>query len=158
MKGSYILVLELAGKQRLTVGKLGTFSLAAGYYLYFGSARNGLESRVRRHLRPDKKLHWHIDSLTGVATPRQVWWSVGAERRECPWALQAGEGSGISGIYVPIPKFGSSDCNCASHLFYAPRGEAVAELRQQLSGLSSLGVYRPQPADNGFEPYDLSGS
>ena len=155
MKGSYILVLELAEERQLTVGQLGTFSLAAGYYLYFGSALNGLESRVRRHLRPDKKLHWHIDSLTGVATPRQVWWSVGAERRECSWALQAGKGSGI---YVPIPKFGSSDCSCASHLVHTPRWEAVSELRQQLSGLSSLGVYRPQPADNGFEPYDLSGN
>ena len=51
MKGSYVLVLKLEEDKRLTIGRLGTFEFPAGLYLYCGSALNGLEARVRRHLR-----------------------------------------------------------------------------------------------------------
>ena len=67
MKGSYALVIRLNRTEQLTVGRLGEFDFPAGCYLYFGSALNGLESRVSRHLRRDKKLHWHVDYLTVVA-------------------------------------------------------------------------------------------
>ena len=43
--------------------------LAPGCYVYAGSARGpgGIRARVRRHLRPDKTPHWHIDQVTAYA-------------------------------------------------------------------------------------------
>ena len=59
--GTYMLVLRLPKRRRLAVGRLGDFEFPAGYYLYAGSAQGGLRGRVLRHLRADKKRHWHID-------------------------------------------------------------------------------------------------
>ena len=37
-KGSYVLLIALDKDATVAVGKLGTFSFPAGYYLYVGSA------------------------------------------------------------------------------------------------------------------------
>lgn len=63
-KGTYLFLIEIKSTVELHVGKLGKQVLEAGYYLYVGSALNGLGSRISRHLQVDKKLHWHIDYLT----------------------------------------------------------------------------------------------
>lgn len=113
MKGSYVLVLDLAEDTRLTVGRLGTFEFPAGLYLYCGSALNGLEARIRRHIHQDKKRHWHVDYLTGAAPVLQVWWVADEERWECRWA-EAIAGQDCE----PVARgFGSSDCRCPAHLF-----------------------------------------
>ena len=65
MQGTYALVITIPHPLRLQVGRLGDIVFPEGYWLYFGSALNGLEARLRRHLRHDKKLHWHVDYLTG---------------------------------------------------------------------------------------------
>lgn len=51
--GTYALLLKLDKQERITVGKLGTFDLPAGYYLYVGSALGpgGLRARLTRHRR-----------------------------------------------------------------------------------------------------------
>jgi Uri superfamily endonuclease len=51
MKGSYILLLELTKSQNITVGRLGILLFLKGVYAYVGSALNGIEARVKRHLR-----------------------------------------------------------------------------------------------------------
>ena len=130
-KGSYALVIGLEREQRLAVGRLGSFDFPAGRYLYLGSGLNGLESRVRRHLRRDgaKKRHWHIDYLTAVAPVVEVWWVANGWRRECDWAGKAREYGG--GIVAP--GFGASDCRCPAHLLYFGGDAAVlAELRDEL--------------------------
>ena len=66
--------MHLPLSRDLAVGKLGTHPFETGYYLYFGSALNSLEGRLRRHLRSDKKLHWHIDFLSAKATIEAIWW------------------------------------------------------------------------------------
>lgn len=117
LKGSYALVIRLDGDTRLTLGRLGSFAFPAGLYLYAGSALNGLESRVRRHLRRDndKKRHWHIDYLTAVAPVCQVWWAADEQRRECEWAGIVREWGGK----IVAPGFGASDCRrCPAHLLY----------------------------------------
>ena len=88
LKGSYALIIRRESSTPLTIGRLGSFAFPAGLYLYAGSALNGLESRVRRHLRRDndKKRHWHIDYLTAIAPVGQVWWAADEMRRECAWA------------------------------------------------------------------------
>lgn len=130
MKGPYALVLHLPENEKLTVGKLGDFPFPTGYYLYFGSALNSLEGRLRRHLARDKKQHWHIDFLTSVARTVQIWWTVDAERLECSWTQRSLEKCKTS---VPIPGFGSSDCRtCPAHLVQAPSWENVERVRWQL--------------------------
>jgi Uri superfamily endonuclease len=49
------------------VGALGTLVFSPGRYIYVGSALNGIEPRVSRHLRTNGghlgSIHWHIDYL-----------------------------------------------------------------------------------------------
>lgn len=116
-KGSYVLLLRLKKRRCLTVGKLGAFEFPRGYYLYFGSAQGGLEGRIQRHLRADKKRHWHVDFLADVAPIVEASWVAGTERLECEWARTAVD---LPDARVPAPGFGSSDCSCRTHLVHLP--------------------------------------
>ena len=143
MKGSYALVLHLPQAQDLTVGKLGTHRFEPGYYLYFGSARNSLEGRLRRHLLPDKKLHWHIDFLSAKATIHEIWWAEGVARQECAWTQTA---LGLPRVSIPVKGFGSSDCRrCPSHLVYLPSLEDVGALARIITTDSSEKITRSPP-------------
>jgi sugar fermentation stimulation protein A len=51
MGGVYILLIALPREETIPVGKLGPIRFPEGFYAYVGSAMNGLESRVTRHLR-----------------------------------------------------------------------------------------------------------
>src|SRR5574340_196450 len=65
-RGVYTLILQVNEEPlSLNVGSLGRVNLAAGQYLYTGSALGpgGLDSRLARHLRREKRLFWHIDYL-----------------------------------------------------------------------------------------------
>ena len=139
-RGSYILILDLEEDLRLEVGRLGTFGFPAGLYLYCGSALNGLEARIRRHLRRDKKLHWHIDFLTAVAPVVEVWWVADGVRWECRWA----EAIMGQGGQVVARGFGSSDCRCPSNLLRWEHSEDMDGLRQTLfahAGQTTSGVW-----------------
>ena len=116
-RGTYVLVLHLECIEEITVSKLGTFTFPAGYYLYVGSALGpgGLEARLARHRRRDKKLHWHIDYLLECAQLVEVWSAAQTGKLECLWAQAALE---LPGGEIPVPGFGSSDCRCRSHLIY----------------------------------------
>ncbi len=120
--GCYVLVLHLGGPrpQTLTVGCLGSWPFLPGTYAYCGSAHGpgGLRARVRRHLRRDKPLHWHIDYLAAVAEVVAIWLWPGAPRaQEC---AIAGHLARRPGAYHPVPGFGSSDCRCPGHLIALP--------------------------------------
>ncbi|MEJ2106891.1 MAG: GIY-YIG nuclease family protein [Acidiferrobacteraceae bacterium] len=107
---TYQLHIELSRRAHIEIGRLGRHTLAAGRYVYTGSARRGMEARIRRHLSRDKKPHWHIDYLLLHPAARVI------EVRR----FRAGEcevnrrGTGM----VPVPGFGASDCRagCGSHL------------------------------------------
>jgi Uri superfamily endonuclease len=113
VKGIYTLIRELDTSRTITIGKRGRISFAAGYYAYVGSALNGLEARIARHLKEDKLLHWHIDYFLQEAQIAEVLWSSTDHREECA----------IAGYHIqvlqPVPRFGSSDCRCTSHLFFS---------------------------------------
>ena len=127
-RGTYALLLGVDAPLRLAVGRLGKFELAAGHYLYVGSAHGagGLRARVGRHLRAEKKPHWHIDTMTARAPVIAVAWSAAPERLECVWA---GRVAALAGVRVPIARFGASDCGCAAHLFGVPRAQVCAVWR-----------------------------
>ena len=135
-RGSYALLLHLASEQRIAIGKLGAFDLPDGYYVYLGSALGGLRGRIDRHLRRDKKLHWHIDYLTAMTPVVEIWWAAGTERMECAWATAA---AGLPETSVPAPGFGASDCRCRTHLLRFPMdGGAVDSARRQVLGPSEI--------------------
>ncbi len=114
LKGSYVLHIEVPEEQTIRVGGLGPVRFRKGFYAYVGSALGGIDARVSRHLREEKKMHWHIDYLLekahvlgAVCLPSDV-------RTECLIA------EGFACRLDPVPGFGCSDCGCRSHLFYSP--------------------------------------
>ena len=121
--GTYTLVLELTTDATVEVGALGSHRFDAGRYAYTGSAfgAGGL-SRVDRHRElaaGDRVVrHWHVDyllchpetRLAAVVTSEHV-------DVECAVARRLPTG--------PVSGFGSSDCDCESHL--ATLGAAPVE-------------------------------
>jgi len=131
MKGSYILLLELNESQDIGVGRLGIWLFLKGFYAYVGSALNGIEARVSRHFRRKKKYHWHIDYLLDRADIYEVVLIPIEERLECTLARALKE------ELTCIRRFGSSDCRCSGHLFYAAeRNELNTQVVDALTNLA----------------------
>ena len=115
--GAYCLCISVSDVLDVKVGALGVLQLKPGKYIYVGSALNGLEARVRRHVNTSqgdfKALHWHIDYL--LKEPKVAISSVlvktTSERIECELAEQVMQHGS------PVRGFGCSDCRCVSHLF-----------------------------------------
>ena len=112
MKGSYLLIIKLDKDSIIRIGKLGEIKFNKGLYVYVGSALNGLEQRIQRHLRDNKKIHWHIDYLLNYAKITDVFYKENNTREECFIAKK------FDKKFTSIPGFGCSDCKCKSHLFY----------------------------------------
>jgi Uri superfamily endonuclease len=121
--GSYLLIFHLSTViDRLSVGRLGVFSLQPGTWIYCGSAwgPGGLRGRLRRHFQPVKECHWHIDLLSTLLPPSTflaVAQTDRSVRLECAWTRHLLRQPGFTS---PIPHFGSSDCReCPAHVVYA---------------------------------------
>ena len=113
MKGSYVLLIELPEEQTIATGSLKAIYFPGGYYAYVGSAMGGFKSRLNRHLKSNKKPHWHIDYLLEKASISEIILCETNDRAECTIA------QALSRQFGSIPGFGSSDCKCRSHLFFA---------------------------------------
>ncbi len=113
-RGAYALILELRTEATVTVGRLGTFVFPAGRYAYVGSAMSGLDARVARHLRAEKRRRWHVDYLLAAAEVVEVIEFESDVRQECGLSRAV---SRLPGASVPVTGFGSSDCRCRSHLY-----------------------------------------
>jgi Uri superfamily endonuclease len=113
VKGSYVLLIELTEEQTITTGSLKAIYFPRGYYAYIGSAMGGFKSRLNRHLKGNKKPHWHIDYLLEKASISEIILCETNDRVECTIA------QALNGQFDSIPGFGSSDCKCRSHLFFA---------------------------------------
>lgn len=113
--GVYLLALWLSRPARLRVGRLGCLRFPAGLYLYAGSARRALAGRLARHRRRAKRARWHVDCLRRRARflgAAVVPWAPGRECALARAALAAG------GARMGPRGFGSSDCDCPTHLAY----------------------------------------
>ena len=115
-RGTYCLILRVDEPRTVQIGKLGRGFFSEGYYVYVGSALNGLEQRVARHLSQLKKKHWHVDYLLEYAKIIGTRKIHSVNRRECTLSEKVGNIS--QGI--PMQKFGSSDCRCTTHLYFFP--------------------------------------
>ncbi len=128
-------MISLPREQTITVGSLGSIGFAAGGYAYVGSALGGLEARLQRHLRAAKKKHWHIDYFLERASVSRIIMAECGERLECRLAARLG------GRFEAVPGFGSSDCRCPAHLFFAPSPAVLeAAVRQAFGGLGLKAV------------------
>lgn len=123
--GAYALYLEVSRPVVLPPRRFAG-ELAAGRYVYFGNARGpgGIRSRCAHHFRKTKKCHWHVDWLTVCADPLMAAAFPGLS--ECDLVGRAFAATGVS---VPVPGFGSSDCRrCPAHLLALEAGSPASLL------------------------------
>jgi len=111
-QGAYLLLLHLTEDTTVTIGSLGPVFFPRGYYVYAGSARKNLAKRLERHGRKRKNLFWHIDYLREAAAGCQALPIRTADDLEHELARRLASLADWS-----IPRFGSSDCRCPTHLF-----------------------------------------
>ena len=111
MNGTYLLVMKLEKDALIAVGRRGVIGFKKGYYVYVGSALQGLDQRIRRHLRYKKKTHWHIDYLRPYTEVVAIFYKENSIKEECIIAQS------LQRHFGHIPGFGCSDCSCESHLF-----------------------------------------
>lgn len=114
-KGTYILHMHLPTHAHLVIGRLGAYDFAEGWYLYVGSAfgTGGLRGRLKHHLAPVTRPHWHVDYLRQVAPVYVVWCLASETIYEHAWAQVL---RNMDGGHVPVSRFGASDCRCETHL------------------------------------------
>ena len=124
MKGTYCLIINLSKDCRIKIGnRLGFIKFKKGSYVYIGSAMNSLEARVKRHLRDDKKKHWHIDYLllNENSEIKEILINVSDKKIECDLA------NNIIKDEEFVSEFGCSDCDCSSHLVYFESSKLAVE-------------------------------
>jgi len=127
--GLYLLILKLDKPQQIKVGRWPATSFKPGYYLYVGRAKRGLKARIRRHLKKNKKIFWHIDYLTRHVPVYQILIKPGAFD-ECATARRLR--SLIKQSAIPLRRFGASDCRCDGHLLYLPASTSIKSLEELL--------------------------
>ena len=104
-------------------------SFKEGDYIYIGSAKGCLETRLQRHLRKEKKIFWHIDYLLKDERTQisQIW--IILKSIECETAK----------VFYRNPftetvrkGFGSSDCKCLTHLFYIKNKKKAEKILEKM--------------------------
>lgn len=130
-RGTYVLVLHCPKKQIVSVGRLGSLGLLPGYYLYVGSAfgSGGLRARCGHHLKISTRPRWHIDYLRAVCDMQAIWFSCDPQHREHEWADSVAEMRGLS---APFARFGASDCDCNTHLFFTQKLPSFAAFKRHV--------------------------
>ena len=144
--GVYLFALELAQSRVIPIGALGGVRFEKGWYLYVGSALRGLSARLARHERTDagKVMKWHVDYLRAHAKAVRSFPIPTRRDAECRLARDVRRLS--TGM---VPRFGSSDCSCPSHLFRLASDPLqdprfVALLRRWTGGLTQIGPHGVQ--------------
>lgn len=110
--GCYLILLEMEKEKTISIGSLGEVTFPKGWYVYCGSAKKNLSSRVERHLRIRKGMHWHLDYLRQesgkvVGVPFRTQDSIEHQLAESLEQMADWK----------VMQFGCSDCQCESHLF-----------------------------------------
>lgn len=138
--GTYIIILRWERANVLHIGRLGTFWLPAGYWLYVGNAcgAGGVKKRTSRHQTADSSRMWNLDHIKMIASPVELWWTEHPKEveLECPWAMSLAE---LPGYSCPAPRFGGNDCKkkkeeCPAHLYHTrrrPSCDSFAEVVRQ---------------------------
>jgi|TARA_B100001105_G_C22321234_1_gene412639 Uri superfamily endonuclease len=117
MYGAYLLVVNL--NIEVALPDVLHSALLPGFYGYVGNAKGygGIQKRCERHIRKNKKKHWHIDWLTNHADKiSTIAFPNNDECRILKYLLK------IQNVNIALRGFGNSDCNsCDSHLVKLPK-------------------------------------
>ncbi|MFQ6608934.1 MAG: DUF123 domain-containing protein [Fidelibacterota bacterium] len=115
--GTYQLHITIERPIHVHVGALGEVKFTPGNYIYTGRAKRGLQSRLERHQKKVKPLHWHIDYLlqhpaTKLSQTEIISFNPEVECMVNQRLLKK------EGITIAVPGFGASDCKagCGGHL------------------------------------------
>jgi len=124
----YVLVIKVANQCVISVGALGELVFKKGIYAYVGSAQSNFHQRIKRHLRKEKKLFWHIDYLlkNKKVNVSKIFFKKAFKTEECNIATS------ISKTGKATIRFGSSDCKCISHLFYIKDKKSLKNVLNKL--------------------------
>ncbi len=139
-RGAYCLCITVDDEIDVEVGALGLMTFPRDLYVYIGSALNGLEARILRHIETShglrKVMRWHIDYLLGEpeAHIESIFVEVTDERVECALVKE------VSSRGEPVMGFGCSDCHCESHLFRVRGFGFLVELGLDVWPLSNRGT------------------
>ena len=114
MKGIYLVFFRLSESKTIKIGALGELSFDSGTYIYAGSGRNSIEKRIERHFSSPENKFWHIDYFGSEAEPIDYFILPEESEYECFMAER------LDYWCEPVKAFGSSDCDCNSHLFRVP--------------------------------------
>ena len=130
--GTYILLLKLIAPRKIRVGALGKYSFEEGFYVYVGSALGpgGLKARLTHHINSSPNPRWHIDYLKSSAMMEEIWISICKKRQECLWSVRLRE---MIEMFQPARDFGSSDCDCISHLFFMRKKPDFSSISRKLA-------------------------
>ena len=114
----YLIILKNSSEMKIQVGSLGEHEFDKGYYIYVGSAKRNLFSRIKRHMKKnDKSKHWHIDYLRSkVDFKGFLTFSRKKYDSECTLVNFIDDKTSYSKI---VEGFGSTDSECYSHLLYS---------------------------------------
>ena len=113
LQGIYVIVIKVDKDTNINIGALDNLSFTQGLYAYVGSAQKNLQKRIKRHLRKQKHIFWHIDYLLNNPASKtvRIFFKQASKTEECRIAQE------ISTQNEAVAGFGCSDCNCKSHLF-----------------------------------------
>lgn len=137
-KGTYIVMLENHNNQQIVIGKLGEFRFEKGWYFYVGSAfgPGGVLARLRHHSRISERCHWHIDYIRAKMSFCKAMYVFSEQRFEHVWSNTL---ESIPGLVTPVKKFGSSDCECFSHLHYYPDNTILPDIERKIQLIIKTG-------------------
>ena len=107
---SYQLFIHLSQNIEIQIGKLGFFLFPNGTYVYTGSAKRNINTRITRHFSMEKNLFWHIDYFLAIEKTKIIKVTK-SELSECAFNTD------VKGKII-VKGIGNSDCkeNCKSHL------------------------------------------
>ncbi len=121
-KGIYILEIKANHPFYLSSKIFKNREMPSGYYYYVGSAQKNLYSRVSRHIKKKKKVHWHIDQITtlNITDVKNVYLFMDQGKNfECELVKDLVKRTDMD---YAIDNFGNSDSKqCKSHLLYSKK-------------------------------------
>lgn len=115
--GIYALIIYIKDSMKVYLAK-NIHYFPSGYYVYLGSAKQygGINSRVNRHLKRNKKIRWHIDYLTinPLVRIEAIVYVKTKIFKECAFVKILKKNN----FEIASKGFGSSDCKeeCGAHL------------------------------------------
>ena len=141
--GTYALFLSLEEELHTEVGTLGPCTFPRGVHVYAGSAMGGLRARLARHVRREKRVHWHVDMLTTAPGCRVLGAVVFTSTvlGECDIVASL---EGVEDAEVRPLHFGASDHGCRGHLVWmGGEGSGVRVARALLTEGTTGGRWLP---------------